>query len=131
MLTQSCALQDALERHRTEHSSAVYMAGVSAAADTIAAVAAAGADRKESQLYLDALEQPLLECLGGLCRQLHCALVDDRKADVAASACCFCSVLRMCANMKYHIDKQASCRSDDKGWHSCTGIIPQCPSKAC
>ena len=94
--------------HQSAPSAALGMAHLSATAQTVAAVAAAGADRGESQLSLPALEQPALECLGTLCNHLYGTACEDRRADVEASSRCLCSVLRLCAHLKYNIEDQVS-----------------------
>ena len=94
--------------HQSAPSAAVGMAHLSAAAQTVAAVAAAGADRGELQLSLPALEQPALDRLGTLCNHLCSTACEGRWTDVEASSRCLCSVLSLCAHLKYNIEDQVS-----------------------
>ena len=104
-------MQEALTLHSRQPLAATTMAGLAAAADTIAAVAAAGVrpDQRGHILSIDAYERPVLECLRVLCRQVCRAAAGGAEAAVEASACCLCSVLRMCAELRYHIDDQVRC----------------------
>ena len=104
-------MQDALTLHSSMPLAADTMAGLAAAANTIAAVAAAGvrADQEGCMLSVDAYERPALECLRVLCRQVCSAAGSCGEAAVEVTACCLCSVLRMCAELRYHIDDKVSC----------------------
>ena len=104
-------MQEALTLHSRKPLEANTMAGLAIAADTVAAVAAAGVrpDQKAHTLSIDAYERPVLECLRVLCRQVHSAAAGGAEAAVEASACCLCSVLRMCGELRYHMDDKVSC----------------------
>lgn len=104
-------MQEALTLHSRKPLAANTMAGLAIAADIIAAVAAAGVrpDQKAHILSIDAYERPVLECLRVLCRQVCSAAAGGAEATVEASACCLCSVLRMCAELRYQVDDKVSC----------------------
>ena len=110
-------MQEALTLHSGNPQAADAMAGLAAVADTIAAVAAAAhhiaslkaLDNRGCILCIDAYEQPVLECLRVLCRQVCSAVAGGEEAAVQASASCLCSVLHMCAELQYHISEKASC----------------------
>ena len=100
-------MQEALTQHSSAPLAADSMAGLASAADTTAAVAAAGmrADQRGHMLSIDACERPALECLRVLCGQVcSAAAAGGDEAAVEASARCLCSVLRMCAELRYQID---------------------------
>jgi hypothetical protein len=99
-------MQDALQVHHCAPSGAAGMEHLSAAAQTIAAVAAAGAGRGDMQLSLPALEPPALDCLGTLCSHLCSTACEGRRAYVEASSRCLCSMLRMCMHLQYKIHDQ-------------------------
>ncbi len=103
-------MQDALTLHSSAPLAADSLAVLAAAAGTIAAVAAAGvrADQRGHMLSIDAYERPALECLRVLCGQVCSAVAGGEEAAVEAAACCLCSVLRMCAELRYQIDEKVS-----------------------
>ena len=117
-------MQEALTLHSSPPLAAEIMVGLAAAADTIAAVAAAGvrANQRGYMLSFDSYERPALECLRVLCGQVcSAAAAGGEEATVEASACCLCSVLRMCAELRYSIDDKVSCMCERVGvlclWH--------------
>ena len=116
-------MQEALTLHSSRPLAVDAMAGLAVAADTIAAVAAAGArpDQKAYFLTIDAYERPVLECLQVLCKQVCSAARACGAAKVEATACCLCSVLRMCAELRYPLDDTVSC----------TTMWLCCPSAPC
>lgn len=102
------AMQEALQSRKSVPSAAAPMADLIAAAGTVAAVAAAGRDEEESQLALEALEQPCLQGLEALCRNLCSAAQHGQERDLDPLASCLCATLRLIQRLAFPIEKQVS-----------------------
>ena len=101
--------QEALDLCKSEVAGAYSLARLTAAADTVAAVASAtyggGGD---SQLSLPALEQPCLDCLQALCADVRSCAWEGSEGALATLSSCVSNMLRMCLQLKYSMEEQVS-----------------------
>ena len=101
--------QEALDLRKSEVAGAYSMARLTAAADTVAAVASATYSVEgKSQLSLPALEQPCLDCLQALCADVRSCACEGSEGALAALSSCVCNMLRMCLQLKYSMEEQVS-----------------------
>ena len=101
--------KEALDLRKSEVAGAYTVARLTAAADTVAAVASAAYGVEgDSQLSLPALEQPCLECLQALCADVRSCVCKGSEDTLAAQSGCLRDMLRMCLQLKYSMEEQVS-----------------------